>query len=119
MKIKTSTQALAADEVGGLLKALASPCRLEIVCRLIEEEQSVGALAAAIGARESLVSQHLAILRRERIVTARRQGQSMLYAVASPLARAIVETIASEYCADSRATRIERDQTPRRLKEGK
>lgn len=119
MKIKTLAVTRTAGEAGGLLKALASPCRLEIVCRLIEEEQSVGALAAAIGVRESLVSQHLAILRRERIVAARRQGQSMLYAVASPQARAIVETIANEYCADSRTTRIERDQTPRRLKEGK
>ncbi|KAF0183324.1 MAG: ArsR family transcriptional regulator [Alphaproteobacteria bacterium] len=100
----------AADEASELLKALASPHRLLIVCRLIEGEQTVGALAATLGVRESLVSQHLAVLRRERIVSARRDGQSMHYAVSSPRARAVVETIARQFCAPVAACDLALDQ---------
>lgn len=99
MKLAFDDMMAAADAASVLLKALASPHRLMIVCRLAEGEQTVGALAAALGVRESLVSQHLAVLRRERIVSARRDGQSMHYAVSSPRARAVVETIAKQYCA--------------------
>lgn len=82
-----------ADEASVLLKALASPHRLMIVCRLTGGEQTVGALAEAIGAREATVSQHLAVLRRERLVSVRRDGQSMHYSLASPAAQAVVEAL--------------------------
>jgi DNA-binding transcriptional ArsR family regulator len=98
MKIKADQMLAAAGEASDLLKALSSPHRLMIVCRLIEGEQTVGALAAALGARESLISQHLAVLRRERIVNPRRDGQSMRYAIASSKARAVVETLAGQFC---------------------
>jgi DNA-binding transcriptional ArsR family regulator len=98
MKIQADMMLAAAADASDLLKALSSPNRLMIVCRLVEGEQTVGALAAALGARESLISQHLAVLRRERIVSARRDGQSMRYVIASPRARAVVETLARQFC---------------------
>ncbi|MGE3839805.1 MAG: ArsR/SmtB family transcription factor, partial [Hyphomonadaceae bacterium] len=70
-----------AEEASQILKALASPRRLMIACRLSSGEATVGALAAGLGVRESVVSQHLAVLRRERLVSARRDGQSIHYAL--------------------------------------
>ncbi|MBS0383907.1 MAG: helix-turn-helix transcriptional regulator, partial [Proteobacteria bacterium] len=63
------------DEAAALLKALAHPHRLMIVCQLIDGERSVGTLAQALGVGETVVSQHLAVPRRERLLTPRRVGQ--------------------------------------------
>jgi ArsR family transcriptional regulator, virulence genes transcriptional regulator len=100
----------AAEAASVLLKALSSPHRLMIVCRLIDGEQTVGALAGALGARESVISQHLAVLRRERIVSARRDGQSMHYSVASHAARAVVDALAKTICGPHAEHGIAADQ---------
>ncbi len=91
--------AAAADAATALLKTLASPHRLMIVCRLLDGEHSVGELAAALDLRVSTVSQHLAVLRRERLVRARRDAQTIWYSVASKPARAVLETLFRLYCA--------------------
>ncbi|MEX6723311.1 ArsR/SmtB family transcription factor [Parapedomonas caeni] len=98
MNIETMTDRCEAEKASTLLKALANPNRLMIVCRLIDGERSVGALADDLGASESLVSQHLALLRREHIVCARRDAQTIYYAIDSAAARAIVETLAQHHC---------------------
>lgn len=97
-----------ADEASGLLRALSSPHRLMLVCLLIEGDQNVGALAEALDQREALVSQHLAILRRERIVAARRDGQTIWYSIASPEARAVIEALAAHFCNPEPASGLRR-----------
>jgi ArsR family transcriptional regulator, virulence genes transcriptional regulator len=99
MQIKAADMADRASEASDLLRTLASPHRLMIVCRLIEGDQSVGGLAADLDLQQTLVSQHLAILRRQRVVEARRVGQSMRYRLSSGVARTIAETLASHFCA--------------------
>lgn len=88
-----------ADDACALLKAMANPHRLMIVCALTEGEQSVGALAQMLGARETLASQHLGLLRREGVVSARREGQQIFYGLQSGPARAVVETLARQFCS--------------------
>ena len=87
-----------AEEASQILKALSSPRRLMIACRLADGEATVGTLAACLGARESVVSQHLAVLRRERLVSARRDGQSVHYALKSDAARDILGALARSFC---------------------
>ena len=53
-----------ADEASHLLKGLANPVRLKILCQMLEGERSVGEIAANIGIRDTLASQHLSLLRR-------------------------------------------------------
>ncbi len=89
----------AADEASELLKALANRHRLLILCQLIEQERSVGELAEFLGIRDSTVSQHLAVLRRDGLVAARRDGQTIWYSISSAPARALVETLYRVYCA--------------------
>jgi DNA-binding transcriptional ArsR family regulator len=98
MKINVTELKASADGACGLLKALANPHRLMIVCSLIDGEQSVGALAQALGVRESLASQHLGLLRRDGLVAARRDAQTIYYALQSGRARALVETLSSLFC---------------------
>ncbi|MCB1472563.1 MAG: helix-turn-helix transcriptional regulator [Rhodobiaceae bacterium] len=88
-----------ADQASGLLKSLANRHRLLIVCQLLDAERSVGELAEMLGIRDSTVSQHLAVLRRDGLVAARRDGQTIWNSIASAPAREILETLYRFYCA--------------------
>lgn len=88
----------AAGAAEELLKALANRHRLMILCQLADGERSVGELAAFLGLRDSTVSQHLALLRKDSLVTARREGQTVWYAIASPAAQRMIETVYQIYC---------------------
>ena len=89
----------AAAEATELLKSLANRNRLLILCQLIDGERSVGELAAFLGVRDSTVSQHLALLRKDGLVQARRNGQTIWYSIASRPARQILQTLFRIYCA--------------------
>ena len=93
----------AADQASELLKALSNRNRLLIVCQLIEKERSVGELAALLNIRDSTVSQHLALLRKDGLVTARRDGQTIWYSIGSAPARELVGTLYQLYCAPAKA----------------
>jgi DNA-binding transcriptional ArsR family regulator len=97
MKIKSMMAA--ADEASDLLKALANRHRLIIICQLIEKERSVGELAELLQIRDSTVSQHLALLRKDGLVKARRDGQTIWYSIGSAPARELVATLYRCYCA--------------------
>jgi DNA-binding transcriptional ArsR family regulator len=99
MKIKPNEMEAAADTASELLKALANRHRLMIVCQLIDGERSVGELAQALGLRDSTVSQHLALLRKDGIVGARREAQTIYYSIASAAARSILEVLYGAFCA--------------------
>lgn len=99
MKINAAQMAEAADAASDLLKSLAHPTRLLVLCRLIEAECSVGELVEFLGIRDSTASQHLALLRKDGLVRARRQGQTIRYAIASDPARHVLETLALHFCA--------------------
>ncbi len=113
MKIQVNEMLSAADEASGLLKALSNRHRLIIVCQLTEQERSVGELAELLKIRDSTVSQHLALLRRDGLVTARRDGQTIWYSIGSPQARELVRTLYRVYCAPACAP-SRRGKTPRR-----
>jgi DNA-binding transcriptional ArsR family regulator len=98
MKLKADVMERAADRAGELLKALANRHRLLILCHLIEKERSVGELAEFLGIRDSGVSQHLALLRKDGLVSARRDGQTIWYSIASGEARALLEALYDIYC---------------------
>ncbi len=69
-----------------------------ILCLLTEGEKSVGQLADAIEAREAAISQQLAVLRRERIVKARREAQTMFYRMVDPDVAEVLEFLYAKYC---------------------
>jgi DNA-binding transcriptional ArsR family regulator len=81
-----------------LLKAMSNPARLMVLCQLAEGEKSVGELEGAVSLSQSGLSQHLALLRRERIVTTRRSGQTIFYSLASEEAAAVMRTLYAIFC---------------------
>ncbi len=103
MKINSDIMEAAADQASDLLKALSNRHRLLIICQLIEGERSVGELAEFLDLRDSTVSQHLALLRKDDLVSARRDAQTIYYSIASDPAREILKTLYQVYCSPSKA----------------
>lgn len=101
MKIYPEQMISGADRASDLLKSLSNRHRLLILCRLTDGEHSVGELAEFLGIRDSTVSQHLALLRRDRIISGRRDGQTVWYRIESEPARAIVSTLYESFCGST------------------
>jgi DNA-binding transcriptional ArsR family regulator len=87
-----------AQEASELLKALGNAHRLMILCQLLEGEKSVGELVRSIGLSQSALSQHLARLRRDHLVSTRRSAQTIYYAIAAAEARSVLQTLHALYC---------------------
>lgn len=88
-----------AVRVTDLLKAMANPSRLMILCQLAEGEKSVGEMESVIGLSQSGLSQHLAVLRRKRIVATRREAQSIYYSLASKEVEEIMASLYRIFCS--------------------
>lgn len=94
---KTAFQA-EAQQAAQLLKVMSNETRLMILCRLSDEEVSVGQLLAEFDLSQSALSQHLAILREQDLVVTRRDGQKIFYRIADPDALRIIETLVDIFC---------------------
>jgi DNA-binding transcriptional ArsR family regulator len=81
-----------------LLKAMANEWRLMILCQLAEGEKTVSELQEVLGLSQSALSQHLAVLRRERIVSARKHAQSVSYSLAGTDAPKVMQTLHEVFC---------------------
>lgn len=88
-----------ANQVSGLLKSISSPKRLLILCQLTEGERCVGDLSSALSISQAATSQQLGILRREGIVTTRRDGQVVYYSITDQNVLAIMELLYQRYCS--------------------
>lgn len=86
-----------------LLKAMANPTRLIILCQIAHGEKSVGELSEAVGQRQSGLSQHLTLLRHNHLVVARRAGQTIYYSLASHDAASVMQTLYEILCRERQA----------------
>lgn len=89
-----------AAKASQLLKALAHPDRLQLLCQLSQGEYCVGDLEQRVGITQPSLSQQLGILRQEELVTARRDGKRIYYRIASNEALAVLQTLFQLYCAE-------------------
>lgn len=87
-----------ADEAARLLKVLANGQRLRVLCLLVDEELSVGQINERIDLSQSALSQHLAMLRAEGLVTTRREAQTIYYRLTSGPTRRIISELHDIYC---------------------
>jgi ArsR family transcriptional regulator len=74
-----------------LFKALAHPARVRVLELLAEGEQTVGDMVPLVGLEPSHLSQQLGVLRRARLVTTRKEGHRVVYAIRD---RALIELLA-------------------------
>lgn len=81
-----------------LLKAMANEWRLMILCQLADGEKTVSELQEILGLSQSALSQHLAVLRREKIVKSRKHAQSVTYSLAGDEAPKVMNTLHEVFC---------------------
>ncbi|GAA5193926.1 metalloregulator ArsR/SmtB family transcription factor [Ferrimonas gelatinilytica] len=90
-----------ANEASRLLKSIANPHRLMILCLLLQQEMTVTELNAQVPLSQSALSQHLAVLRKEGLVQTRKESLQVWYRLASTEVEAILATLYQLYCAPS------------------
>ena len=87
-----------AREASRLLRTLGNPNRLMILCLLAEGELSVGQINSRIPLSQSALSQHLAVLRQDGLVTTRRESQTIHYQLVDGNARRVIALLHEMYC---------------------
>ena len=93
-----------AVEVASVLRAIANERRLMILCRLVEcGEDNVSSLAEAVGLSQSALSQQLAKMRDEGLVTFRRESQTLWYRIADPRIEQLFATLHKLFCTPVKA----------------
>jgi DNA-binding transcriptional ArsR family regulator len=90
-------QAHAAD-AASLMRAFGNESRLMILCTLAEGEHSVGELNEIIPLSQSALSQQLARLRREGLVTTRRESQVIHYSLCDGPADRVINVLHDIFC---------------------
>ncbi|XSG83140.1 MAG: sulfite-sensing transcriptional repressor BigR [Methyloligella sp. ZOD6] len=87
-----------AGEVAKLLKTLAHPARLMLVCTLVEGEFSVGELEDRLDIHQPSLSQQLTVLRDAGIVETRRESRQIFYRLSEEKAAQLVEALYHIFC---------------------
>jgi ArsR family transcriptional regulator len=90
----------AAQDVTSRLRALANEDRLLLLCQMTRGEISVGELETQLDIRQPTLSQQLGVLRTEGLVTTRREGKRIFYAVADPKLLTLLQTLYTLYCPE-------------------
>jgi DNA-binding transcriptional ArsR family regulator len=95
-----------ARDASEFLKALAHETRLLLLCYLAERERSVTELENILSLRQPTVSQQLARLRLDGLVTTRRDGKTIYYAIADERLHRVIGIIYDIFCRDNGIGRI-------------
>lgn len=88
----------AAGQAVGVLKLLANPERLLLLCQLSQGEMCVSDLEQALDIHQPTLSQQLGVLRNEGVVQTRREGKNIFYSVADPAMLEILAVLYRLYC---------------------
>ncbi|MCB1344275.1 MAG: winged helix-turn-helix transcriptional regulator [Rhodobacter sp.] len=91
--VAPETLAAEAREASDFLKALGHEGRLLMLYHLCERDHTVTELEQLIMSRQAAVSQQLARLRHEKLVTTRRDGNQIIYSLADPKVREMIAVI--------------------------
>lgn len=78
-----------------MLKALAHPLRLEMVCGLRRQPCTQTYIADTLGIPQSSVAQHLKVLRTEGLIRAERRGVEVVFSIADPVVTEVIDTLCS------------------------
>ncbi len=97
-KLDPGQMRAAAGEATAALRGLAHEDRLLLLCQLSQGERSVGELETLLAIRQPSLSQQLGVLRRQQLVTTRREGKRIYYRVADPRVLALLQHLYTLYC---------------------
>ncbi|SDY22551.1 transcriptional regulator, ArsR family [Collimonas sp. OK242] len=98
--IDLGTMQASATRACALLKVLANPDRLLLMCQLSQGELCVNELEERLDIRQPTLSQQLGVLRENGLVATRRDGRSIFYSIASAEALAVMRILYEQFCAN-------------------
>ncbi|USD44162.1 helix-turn-helix transcriptional regulator [Vibrio sp. SCSIO 43135] len=87
-------------EAADLLKVMAHPERLLVLCQLTQGEVGAGALQQASTLSQSAFSQHLTVLRNHKLISARKESQQVFYSLADPRVETLIGSLHSVFCKE-------------------
>ena len=88
------------ENVASLLKTMAHPIRLKILCLLQEKEMTVGDLRDEVKTTNANVSQHLTILRNKGIVRYRKDANFIHNSIADPRILELMSNMKTLFCPE-------------------
>lgn len=88
-----------AERIGAVMKLLAHPDRMLLLCNLSQQEMCVGELEEALGLHQPSLSQQLGVLRNEGVVATRKEGKNVYYRVADPQLVQLLQAVYRTYCS--------------------
>ena len=92
-----------ADRACRIMKVLSNPDRLLLLCQLTQGEMRVGELEERVGVQQPTLSQQLAVLREEGLVSTRREGKSIFYCISSEQVLVLLDVLYSQFCCPQEA----------------
>ncbi|MDB5933231.1 MAG: transcriptional regulator [Massilia sp.] len=98
VRLNPAAMHAAASQACGLMKVLANPDRLLLLCQLAQGPLCVSELEGILGIQQPTLSQQLGVLRDEALVTTRREGKQIIYSIASSEAMAVMQVLYQLYC---------------------
>ena len=101
----TSQLTRQADKAAGFLRVLSNGHRLRVLCLLLEGERSVGEINTMIEVSQSVLSQHLAVLRAHKLVKTRREAQTIYYSVQPGPVNDVVKVLHAAFCEQASSDR--------------
>ena len=104
-KIDLDVLRQAASEACGLLKVLANPDRLLLLCQMTQGEYCVSDLEILTGIKQPTLSQQLTVLREEQMVSTRREGKQIFYSITSKEAMAVLQVLYEMYCEPAKGVK--------------
>ena len=88
------------DRACALMRVMSNPDRLLLLCQLAQGERRVGELEELLDIQQPTLSQQLAVLREESLVTTRRDGKQVYYSIDSRAALDVLNVLYTHFCAE-------------------
>ena len=104
-KIDLDVLRQAASEACSLLKVLANPDRLLLLCQMTQGEYCVSDLESLTGIKQPTLSQQLTVLREEEMVSTRREGKQIFYNITSKEAMSVLQVLYEMYCGPAKGAK--------------
>ena len=87
-----------AEDACRLMKVLSNRDRMMLLCEMAKGEKCVGDLEAALDLHQPTLSQQLTVLRKEKLVSTRREGKQIYYSITSKVALSVIALLYHHYC---------------------
>lgn len=88
------------EAIAGMLKTMSHPIRLKILCLLQDKEMTVGDIREEVKTTNANVSQHLSILRNQKIISFRKDANFIYNRIDDGRVLELMQTMRKLYCQD-------------------